>query len=151
MITPPVTLITHGIVAVAAAAGAWVWQANAYTARLATLQTQYAQAQHRAVETAHAETIHLQHIKDAAQQAATVRAARLAADRDRLRLAADGLRNDLATAEHRLRTATDAARAEHAATVRDVLGECADTAVKLASQADGHVSDIRLMREASGR
>lgn len=47
MITSPIALITHGTVAIAAAAGAWVWQANAYTAKLATLQTQYAQAQHR--------------------------------------------------------------------------------------------------------
>lgn len=151
MINSPIALITHGAVAISAAAGAWTWQANAYTSKLATLQTQYAQAQHRAVETAHAETIRLQHIKDAAQQAATARAARLAADRDRLRLAADGLRGDLATAERRLSTATDAARAEHAATVRAVLSECADTAVKLAGQADGHVSDIRLTREASGQ
>ena len=83
--------------------------------------------------------------------AAVAIAAAAGADRDRLRLAADGLRNDLAATEHRLRTASDAARAEHAATVRAVLGECADTAVKLAGQADGHVSDIRLMREASGQ
>ena len=151
MITSPIALITHGAVAISAAAGAWTWQANAYTAKLAALQTQCAQAQHRAVETANAETIRLQHIKDAAQQAATARAARLAADRDRLRLAADGLRGDLATAERRLSTAADAARAEYAATVRAVLGECADTAVKLAGQADGHASDIRLMREASGQ
>lgn len=151
MITSPVALITHGAIAIAAAAGAWTWQANAYTARLATLQTQYAQAQHRAVETAHAETIRLQHIKDAAQQAAAVRAARMATDRDRLRLAADGLRNDLATAERRLRTASDDARAGHAAAVRAVLSEFAETAVKLAGQADGHVSDIRLMLEASGQ
>ena len=39
MITPPVTLITHGIVAVAAAAGAWVWQANRYEARLADMRS----------------------------------------------------------------------------------------------------------------
>ena len=145
------SLLAAALASALSAGGAWIWQANAYTARLATLQTQYAQAQHRAVETAHAETIRLQHIKDAAQQAATARAARLAADRDRLRLAADGLRGDLATAERRLSTATDAARAEYAATVRAVLGECADTAVKLAGQADGHASDIRLMREASGQ
>lgn len=151
MITSPITLITHGTVAIAAAAGAWVWQANTYTAKLATLQTQYAQAQHRAVETAHAETIRLQHVKNAAMQAATVRAARMVADRDRLRLVADGLRSDIASSERRLSTASDAARAEHAAAVRAVLGECAGAIGELAAKADGHVSDIRLMREASGK
>lgn len=39
MITPSVTLITHGIVAVAAAAGAWVWQANSYEAKLADMRS----------------------------------------------------------------------------------------------------------------
>ena len=44
MITPPVTLITHGIVAVAAAAGAWVWQANSYEAKLADMRSSIAES-----------------------------------------------------------------------------------------------------------
>ena len=44
MITPPVTLITHGIVAVAAAAGAWVWQANSYDAKLADMRSSIAES-----------------------------------------------------------------------------------------------------------
>ena len=44
MITPPVTLITHGIVAVAAAAGAWVWQANSYEAKLANIRSSIAES-----------------------------------------------------------------------------------------------------------
>ena len=44
MITPPVTLITHGIVAVAAAAGAWVWQANSYEAKLADIRSSIAES-----------------------------------------------------------------------------------------------------------
>lgn len=44
MITPPVTIITHGIVAVAAAAGAWVWQANSYEAKLADMRSSIAES-----------------------------------------------------------------------------------------------------------
>ena len=44
MITPPVTLITHGIVAVAAAAGAWAWQANSYEAKLADMRGSIAES-----------------------------------------------------------------------------------------------------------
>lgn len=44
MITPPVSLITHGIVAVAAAAGAWVWQANSYEAKLADMRSSIAES-----------------------------------------------------------------------------------------------------------
>ena len=44
MITPPVTLITHGIVAVAAAAGAWVWQAHSYEAKLADMRSSIAES-----------------------------------------------------------------------------------------------------------
>ena len=44
MITPPITLITHGIVAVAAAAGAWVWQANSYEAKLADMRSSIAES-----------------------------------------------------------------------------------------------------------
>lgn len=44
MITPPVTLITHGIVAVAAAAGVWAWQANSYEAKLADMRSSIAES-----------------------------------------------------------------------------------------------------------
>ena len=44
MITPPITLITHGIVAVAAAAGAWVWQSNSYDAKLADMRSSIAES-----------------------------------------------------------------------------------------------------------
>ena len=44
MITQPVTIITHGIVAVAAAAGAWAWQANSYEAKLADIRSSIAES-----------------------------------------------------------------------------------------------------------
>ena len=44
MITSPVTLITHGIVAVAAAAGAWVWQANSYEGKLSDVRSSVAES-----------------------------------------------------------------------------------------------------------
>ena len=44
MITQPVTIITHGIVAVAAAAGAWVLQANSYEVKLADMRSSIAES-----------------------------------------------------------------------------------------------------------
>ena len=148
MITPPVTLITHSVVAVAAAAGAWVWQANSYEAKLAAVQTEYAQAQARAVEIAHADTIRLQAQASKAAAAAATRIHRLSADRDRLRAAADGLRNDLATAALRLPDATPDAVIEYATALDSVFLDCTARYEQLATKADGHASDVQTMIES---
>lgn len=148
MITPPVTIMTHGIVAVAAAAGAWVWQANSYEAKLAAVQTEYAQAQHTAIEVAHAETIRLQTRKDEADKRAMVRENRMVADRDLLRVALDGLRGDLANGATRYATATEQARADYTATLSALLSDCAGMAGEIAGKADGHVIDLQRLSEA---
>ena len=147
MITPPVTLITHGIVAVAAAAGAWVWQAHSYEAKLATVQTEYAQAQARAVEIAHADTIRLQKKADDAQAKATIRINRMVADRASLQSAVDGLRGDL-TASGNAATDTGAASTDNAAAARVVSAECADALAAMAGHADGWRSEAMTLREA---
>ena len=130
MITQPVTLITHGIVAVAAAAGAWVWQANSYEAKLATVQTEYAQAQARAVEIAHADTIRLQKKADDAQAKATIRINRMVADRASLQSAVDGLRGDLAENSANYAKATEQARANYTAAISAVLADVARVAAQ---------------------
>ena len=147
MITSPVALITHSAIAIAAAAGAWTWQANAYTARLATLQTQYAQAQHRAVEIAHADTIRLQKKADDAQAKATIRINRMVADRASLQSAVDGLRGDLAENSANYAKATEQARANYTAAISAVLADVARVAGDISSKADGHVIDIQRLHE----
>ena len=147
MITPPITLITHGIVAVAAAAGAWVWQANSYEAKLAAVQTEYAQAQARAVEIAHAETIRLQSQKDAAERLARARQSDLARD-------AAGARDDL----ERVRNASTealllsghshAACIDRATALKDVFDQCSGAFTGLAATADRLNSDRQTLTEA---
>ena len=147
MITPPVTLITHGIVAVAAAAGVWVWQANSYDAKLAAVQTEYAQAQARAVEIAHADTIRLQKKADDAQAKATIRINRMVADRASLQSAVAGLRGDIAENSANYAKATEQPRANYTAAISAGLADVARVAGDISSKADGHVIDIQRLHE----
>lgn len=148
MITPPVTIITHGIVAVAAAAGAWAWQANSYEAKLAAVQTEYAQAQARAVEHAHADTIRLQEKADHAQANAAVRIRTASADRDLLRAAVDRLRGELAKSPSGSNADTGAAADNNGSAAAVVSAECADALATMAGHADGWRSEAMTLREA---
>ena len=147
MITPPVALITHGIVAVAAAAGAWAWQSNSYEAKLATIQTEYAQAQVRAVEIAHADTIRLQKKADDAQAKAAVRVRAAAADAAVLRDSLDRLRDAADTA---LRESSDsiAACTAHGATITELFGQCASRYGEVAGETDKWINEALMLREA---
>ena len=142
-----VTLITHGIVAVAAAAGAWVWQANSYEAKLAAVQTEYAQAQARAVEIAHAETVRYQRKADEAAKNAAKRVRAAAADRDLLRGAVDRLRDAADTA---LRESSDSITActAHGATITELFGQCASRYGEVAGETDKWVNEAMTLREA---
>ena len=147
MITPPITLITHSIVAVAAAAGAWAYQGHRYDAQLAELQLSYSKRDFTALEAQYAETVRYQRKADEAAKNAAARVRGLAADRDILRGAVDGLRGDLAENSARYAEATEQARANHTATVSSVLSDCAGEIGELAGRADGHVIDIRRLHE----
>ena len=65
--------IPYLLTAALSAYAAWAWQANTYTRQIAVIQTEYAQAQHRAVEVAHAETIRLAAQAQSAQRTAEAR------------------------------------------------------------------------------
>ena len=86
--------------------------------------------------------------KDEAIQAHAKLAAenRLAADA--AKLAADGLRRDLARVPGRIAAATREAVNEYAATVSEVLGACTAEYQYMAEQADGHAADAKLMADA---
>jgi len=145
MTTP--TLALCAISAAISAAGAYQWQAYRYEARMAALVAEYAQAQHKAVEYAHAETIRLQERKDKAEVQAARRVRAAAADAAVLRGTLDGLRGDLANGATRYATATEQARADYTATLGAVLSDCAGMAGEIAGKADGHVIDLLRLDE----
>lgn len=147
MITPPITLITHGIVALAAALGAWAYQGHRYDAQLAEVRREYLQRDFKALEAQYAETVRYQRKADEAAKNAAARVRGLAADRDILRGAVERMRNDL-TATSNDATDTGAATADNAAAARVVSAECADALATMAGHADGWRSEAMTLREA---
>lgn len=73
MITPPIAIITHGIVAVAAAAGALAYQGHRYDAQLAEVQLSYSKRDFTALEAQYAETVRYQQKADTAARNAAAR------------------------------------------------------------------------------
>lgn len=135
------------VTAALAAGGAWQYQANKYERLLSDQRTEYATAQFRALEVAHAETVRLRDKAQAAAVAASDRIKSLAADRDSLRAVADGLRDDLNTAANRLPSATPDAVLEYATAVNEVYGLCAIRLEQLAVKAQGHADDVQTLIE----
>ena len=151
MITPPVTLITHGIVAVAAAAAfgaGWYIQENRYEAVLAKRAADHASGVAAAAEHALVETGRLQKAKDEAEHMAAVRQSALARDLARTRAAADGLRSDLSAARAAMPDASCTSLRLHATTLNAVFGECSVEVEGLAGQAGGHAIDALKLLES---
>ena len=86
-----------------------------------------------------------------AQNEFTEKQTQIAADADRARIAANSLRNELATARARLPgTGTDSVGTitEYASTVSDLLERCTGRYRDVAGKADRHAADAEMMREA---
>lgn len=64
------------------------------------------------------------------------------------RAQSDSLRDQLATTRAKLSTASADAIRQYAATVSDILGECAANYQGMAAAADGHAGDVMLLQEA---
>lgn len=143
----PLPLITHAIAACAAAAAAWMWQANSYGQQIANLKTEYAQAQVRAVEVAHAETIRLQSKADAADKAARVRANALALDVAGTRSALVSLSNAADSALRNAQTSGSACESR-ATALTDVFKGCAGQLQQVAAEADRIASDKQTLIDA---
>ena len=145
MTTPTIALCA--ISAAISAAGAYQWQAYRYDARMAALVAEYAQAQHTAIEVAHAETIRLQERKDKAEVQAARRVRAAAADAAVLRDSLDRLRDAADTA---LRESSDsiAACTAHGATITELFGQSASRYGDVAKEADGWVNEALTLREA---
>lgn len=145
MTTPTIALCA--ISAAISAAGAYQWQAYRYDARMAALVAEYAQAQHKAVEYAHAETIRLQERKDKAEVQAARRVRAAAADAVVLRDSLDRLSDAADTA---LRESSDsiAACTAHGATVTELFGQCASRYGEVAGETDKWINEALMLREA---
>jgi len=130
-----------------AAAGVWAYQGHRYDAQLSDVRREYLQRDFKALEAQYAETVRYQHQADTAAKNAAARVRNLAADRDILRGAVDGLRGDL-TASGNAATDTGATTTDNAAAARVVSAECADALATMAGHADGWRSEAMTLREA---
>jgi hypothetical protein len=144
-------IYTHAAAALAGAAlafaGAWQVQGWRMDAQLSQLKTEYATAQARAVEKAHAETIRLQTAKDDAERLAAKRQSDLARAAAAVRVERDGLRDELAAARVQLPDASCTSVRQYAATLSAVFGECSAEIEGLAGPAGGHASDSLKLQE----
>lgn len=141
-------VLSYAALGAACAWGAWSFQGNRYERQLSELRTEYAQAQVRAVEHAHAETIRLQSRKDEAERANQVRLAALSSSVAAARVERDGLRDELSAARVQMPDASCGSVRDHAATLNDVFGECATAIEGLAGKAQGHAFDALKLIES---
>jgi len=141
------TAIMAGSLALASAWAGWTLNAMYMGEQIANLKTEYATAQARAVEQAHAETIRLQSIKDNAEKLAAKRQSDLARDVAAGRDALVGLSH---AAEGALRSAQDSHEACRATAAAQgvVLNQCGARLVEVAGAADGHLNDKLMLLDA---
>ena len=142
------SLLAAALASALSAGGAWIWQANAYTAKIANMEKAQAEQTATAVKKALDDTVKLQRKKDAALKAAEVRAAALRAAAAGAAAESDSLRAQLAEARVRLPDATVAACRDYALALNTVLDQCQARHRELASKADGHAADVRLLLES---
>ena len=123
-------------------------QVQAGKTALETLKREHAESLTRATAGALNATLKWQKVKDDAIDAAQQRAKAQARSADIARRERDSLRDTIAAASLRLPDAAPSACTEYGAAVSGLLNQCAASYQELAAVADGHVSTIRLMREA---
>lgn len=140
-------LLSYAALGAACAWGAYSFQGNKYERQLSELRTEYATAQARAVERAHAETIRLQGVKDKAERMAQVRQSTLQRD---LAANRDALGRLSHAADSALRRASDSHEAcvATATAQGNVLNQCSARLVQVAADADGHTSDIQTLTDS---
>lgn len=152
------TIILGAVAVAIGAAGAWTVQSWRYEAQIADIKRTHAQAQ-AAAQATHIEALERAREKTAiyqanAHQAADDAASRVAAaDRDlrRNRTELDRLRDAIRINHSTACAMPDTSTAtspEPADTVGDILGECGAALTDMARAADGHASDVKMMRDA---
>ena len=142
------SLITHLVVAVAAAAGVWVFQDARMDAAVADVRLEQTNERMAAVTQARAEERAITKTYQGALNAARDRETLLRAELDRLHRVSDELRDQNADGARRLAAAPPAAVLEYATALGAVFEDCRAAYGGMVEKADGHASDVRTHREA---
>ena len=141
-------LYTHLAAAVIAALAAWFFQDNRYTAELAELRLEHANAVIKATSTLRAEQHAITTKYQGALNAATERETKLRADADTARRTVDGLRGTLYEFRASLPGASTAALITRADTAAELFGACVNEYRSVAESADRHAADAVMLFEA---
>jgi hypothetical protein len=142
------TLVTHLIAALVAAAGVWVFQDARRDAAVAEVRLEQSNERMVAVSKARAEERAINSTYQGALNAARTREALLRTEIDHLHRVSDGLRDQSADAARRLAAAPPAAVLEYALAIDTVFNDCRAAYAGMVEKADGHASDVRTLREA---
>lgn len=140
-------LASYGLLAIASAFAGWTVQGWRMNELIASLQTEYATAQARAVERAHSETIRLQ---SQAESAARKHAARQAKMADDVRRSDNALwlLHDAANAAVSAAKASRSACESNAAALAVVFTECGGALNSVARDAQGWFNESVNLRES---
>jgi len=142
------TLVTHLVVALAAAVGTWVFQDARMDAAVAEVRLEQTNERLGAVSQARADERGINKTYQGALNAARDREALLRTEIDRLHRVSDGLRDQNADAARRLAAAPPGAVLEYATALGVVFNDCRAAYAELVPKADGHAGDARTLREA---
>lgn len=142
------TLITHLVVALAAAAGVWVFQGARMDAAVADVRLEQTNERLVAVTQARADERAITKTYQGALNAARDRESLLRTELDHLHRVSDGLRDQNAEAARRLAAAPPSAVLEYALALGDVFEDCRAAYAGMVEKAEGHASDVRTLREA---
>ena len=142
------TLITHLVAALAAAAGMWVFQDARMDAAVAEVRLEQTNERLGAVSQARVDERVVNKTYQEALNAARTREISLRRDRDAARAESDGLRDQAADAARRLADAPPSAVLEYATAVNQLFADCSRSYQELAGKADGHSLDVRTLSEA---
>ena len=141
-------IYTHLAAAVIAALAAWFFQDNRYTAELAELRLEHANAVIKATSTLRAEQHVITTKYQGALNAARTRETVLRRNADLARTESERLRAQLSDAARRIADAPPAAVLEYATALGAVFEDCRAAYAELVPKADGHAGDARTLREA---
>lgn len=139
--------IALAVTAALSAGGAWQYQSARYERLLSDQRTEYLKRDFTALEVAHAETVRLQSLKDAAQKQAAARQSALARDAAGVRVALVSLSD---AADQALRASRDSHSAciDRSAAFADVFSQCRSRLQVVGAAADAHASDITTLISA---
>lgn len=146
-LSPARWLIVGGLIA-ALVLGYFAWADHIGDQREATVRAEYTAAALVASEAARTKESAWQTQLTKAQDDATKRQIKLAADAAAARHSADSLRDDLRAVRGKLSEAARPALIEYASAGTELLAECSRSYTDLAEKADGHSADALMLLEA---